>query len=97
MSTAQVKLVLDQVLQTLEFLHQQKFALPMGQVQTGLVHGNLNLNSLVVIKGKEPEFGTRDFIYLCDLSLWEQLFEPFQTEAMNGSVAKDLCKCLSIR
>ena len=90
MSTEQVRLVLDQVLQTLEFLHQQKFALPMGQVQTGLVHGNLNLDSLVVIKGKEPEFGVGDFIYLCDLSLWERLFEPFQTEVMNGSVAKDL-------
>jgi len=90
MSTDQVRLVLNQVLQTLEFLHQQKFALPMGQVQTGLVHGNLTLDSLLVIKGKEPEFGAGDFIYLCDLSLWERLFEPFQTKVMNGSVAKDL-------
>jgi hypothetical protein len=90
MSAEQVRLVLNQVLQTLEFLHQQKFALPMGQVQTGLVHGNLSLDSLVVMKGKEPEFGVGDFIYLCDLLLWERLFEPFQVEVVNGSVAKDL-------
>jgi PBP superfamily domain len=90
MSVEQVRLVLNQVLQTLEFLHQQKFALPMGQVQTGLMHGNLNLNSLVVMKGNNSEFGTGDFIYLCDLLLWERLFEPFQIEVVNGSVAKDL-------
>jgi hypothetical protein len=90
MSAEQVRLVLNQVLQTLEFLHQQKFALPMGQVQTGLVHGNLSLDSLIVVKGKEPEFGTGDFIYLCDLSLWERLFESFHTEVIQGSAAKDL-------
>jgi PBP superfamily domain len=93
MSTEQVRLVLNQVLQTLEFLHQQKYSLPMGQVQTGLVHGNLNLDSLVVIRGKGNEgweLGTGDFIYLCDLLLWERLFEPFHPEVVNGSVAQDL-------
>jgi PBP superfamily domain len=93
MSTEQVRMVLNQILQTLEFLHQQKYALPMGQVQTGLVHGNLNLDSLVVIRGKGSEgweLGTGDFIYLCDLLLWERLFEPFHPEVVNGSVSQDL-------
>lgn len=103
MSTAQVRLVLNQVLQSLEFLHQQKYTLPMGQVQTGLVHGNLSLDSLVVIRAKKEKdapdeepgtLGMKDFVYLCDLLLWERLFEPFhlaQSNGLsNGSVATDL-------
>jgi hypothetical protein len=93
MSTEQVRLVLNQVLQSLEFLHQQKYSLPMGQVQTGLVHGNLSLDSLVVIRGKATDewtLGSGDFIYLCDLLLWERLFEPYSPDTMNGTIAQDL-------
>lgn len=34
--------VLNQVLQTLTCLHQQKFTLPGGQINTGIVHGGLS-------------------------------------------------------
>lgn len=54
MTGVQVRRVLNQVLQTLEFLHGQKFRLPAGQVQQGLAHGNINLDSLL-ISGIEAE------------------------------------------
>ncbi|MEM9905317.1 MAG: substrate-binding domain-containing protein [Cyanobacteria bacterium P01_D01_bin.44] len=67
--------ILNQVLQTLTFLHQQKFTLPTGQVQTGMVHGNLSLESLLwVADDKAPE--THGFVYLTDFALWEKLFDP---------------------
>lgn len=69
--------VLNQVLQTLAFLHQQKFALPTGQVQTGIVHGNLSLDSLLWV---DDDKGDKDlipgYVYLTDFALWEKLFDP---------------------
>ncbi|AFY32730.1 substrate-binding domain-containing protein [Calothrix sp. PCC 7507] len=83
MTPAQVQQVLNQVLQTLEFLHEQKFSLPSGQVRQGLAHGNLNLHSLLIDK---ESF----FIYLCDLALWENLFNPPSTPATKPLPANDL-------
>lgn len=51
-----VSRMLDQVLQTLTCLHQQKFAIPTGQTQTGIIHGNLNLDSLLWVR---PNQGNR--------------------------------------
>ncbi|MCU0570218.1 MAG: substrate-binding domain-containing protein [Oculatellaceae cyanobacterium Prado106] len=101
LSAPQVHQILNQVLQTLEFLHQQKYSLPMGQVQTGLLHGNLTLDSLLVVKQKNTteneqeswkKYGIEngDFIYLSDLLLWERLFEPYHSQVPDGSVAQDL-------
>ncbi|MBD2211953.1 substrate-binding domain-containing protein [Calothrix sp. FACHB-156] len=78
MTADQVRQVLNQALQTLQFLHTQKLRLPSGQIQKGLVHGNLNLNSLLIVQNHQ-QYST---IYLCDLALWEGLFVPpsiFQT------------------
>ncbi|AFZ01411.1 substrate-binding domain-containing protein [Calothrix sp. PCC 6303] len=50
MSSSQVHLVLNQTLQTLEFLHGQKFRFPSAQIQNGVVHGNINLDSLLMVK-----------------------------------------------
>lgn len=83
MTPQQVRFVLNQVLQTLEFLHTQKFRLPSGHVQHGIAHGNLALNSLLI----DPE---NSFIYLCDLALWERLFDPSLAEIPNPSPARDL-------
>ena len=69
MTDKQVGQLLNQVLQTLEFLHTQKFSLPSGLEQDGLAHGNLSLDSLLIAP-QERGF----FIYLCDLNLWEGLF-----------------------
>ena len=68
-----VKKFLDQVLQTLEFLHQHKFQFSSGQVKQGLTHGALNLDNLLI---DSQNF----FIYLTDLYLWESLFDPSNSE-----------------
>ena len=85
----QVREVLDQSLQSLIFLHQQRFVLPAGQVQTGLVHGNLSLDSLLWVEPSNPETG-QPFVYLCDLALWENLFVPPSVTPPPHTIAQDL-------
>ncbi len=76
MTDKQVGQLLNQVLQTLNFLHTQEFRLPSGLVLNGLAHGNLSLDSLLIAP-QERGF----LIYLCDLELWEGLFVvPSETE-----------------
>lgn len=72
MAVSAVREVLKQALQTLEFLHTQKLRLPSNQVQKGLVHGNLSLDSILIKLEQNQNF----YIYLCDLALWENLFIP---------------------
>lgn len=72
MRAIQVREVLYQALQTLQFLHTQRLRLPSDQVQQGIAHGNLSLDSLLIIQINQQDFA----IYLCDLALWERLFEP---------------------
>ncbi len=71
MSQMQVRQLLQQGLQSLEALHSQKFRLPSGLVRSQLVHGNLNLDTVLVVPTLEGFF-----FYLCDLNLWERLFDP---------------------
>lgn len=81
--------ILNQVLQTLIFLHQQKFTLLAGQVQDGIVHGNLSLDSLLWItnpKAKESD----GFVYLTDFALWERLFDPALIDRGQPSYQDDL-------
>jgi hypothetical protein len=68
---APVREILSQILQTLDFLHKQKFSFPNGSIQNGLVHGNLSLDSVLW-----TEQQSQPFVYLCDLLLWEQCFDP---------------------
>ncbi|WP_375495324.1 substrate-binding domain-containing protein [uncultured Nostoc sp.] len=83
MSDCQVKKVVHQVLQTLEFLHGQKFRFKAGGVQNGLIHGNLNLDTLLLIKGESFGQDNLDFfIYLSDLAVWEGLFNPTQDKSL---------------
>jgi ABC-type phosphate transport system substrate-binding protein len=77
----QVRQILNQVLQTLWFLHHQKIRLPNGEIQHGLPHGNLSLDSLLIVSTSMPNqqaIATEHpfFIYLTDLALWEHLFLP---------------------
>lgn len=60
MNAIAVRQVLNQVLQTLEFLHTQKFRLPSGQVQHGIAHGNLSLNSLLIARSQESEVRSKN-------------------------------------
>ena len=91
MSPHQVRQVLNQVLQTLESLHGQKYLLPGGQLQTGLVHGNLNLDSLVILPDAESYYERPQLlVFLRDLSLWESLFIPPPLPTQIPQVADDL-------
>lgn len=98
MSVVQVQHVLNQVLQTLEFLHGQKFRLPGGQLQTGVAHGNLSLESLLLVPqarlansiATASRSETDFFIYTCDLALWEHLFAGPDTPSAPIAPAQDL-------
>lgn len=72
MAPSQVREFLSEVLQTLEFMHTQKLRFPSNQIQRGLEHGNINLDS-VLIKVENKE---RFVAYLCDVAIWENLFIP---------------------
>ena len=82
MPTERVRDLLAQVLQTLHFLHTQKLQLPSGQVQTGMAHGNLNLENLILAKNS--------YIYICDLASWERLFYPPLNTFLTQEPAQDL-------
>ncbi len=78
MPSQQVRRVLAQMLQTLWFLHNLPVRFTDGTVQYGLIHGNLNLDSLVIasnpqqLSGQEPQF----YVYAKDLALWQIPFQP---------------------
>jgi ABC-type phosphate transport system substrate-binding protein len=92
MPAHQVRQVLDQVLQTLTFLHGQKYRLPSGQIQTGIVHGNLSLETLLIepIAADVIPDDRQFLIHVCDLSLWESLFVSPAVRLAVPSVVKDL-------
>jgi hypothetical protein len=101
-SEHQVYRVLQQVLQSLKFLHGQRFRLPSGQIIAGMVHGTLSLDSLLIsTQHTDPEIPLVNqpqklgqdedfFIYLCDLMLWESLFLPSLVQSKIGSQPDDL-------
>ncbi len=76
MNAPQIRELLNQVLQTLEFLHSQKLRLSPHQNHQGLAHGNLNLDSIEIEFKSDREF----YIYLNDLALWENLFIPANSQ-----------------
>lgn len=84
MTAPQVREVLNQILQTLQFLHSQKLRLPSGQVRQGLAHGNLSLDSLLIVGNQQF------YIYICDLAAWERLFDPPPTQSLNPQPEQDL-------
>ncbi len=71
MTALQVREVLNQALQTLEFLHSQKLRFPSNQIQQGLPHGNLSLDSILI----QVE-NNQQYIYFDDLAIWENVFIP---------------------
>jgi ABC-type phosphate transport system substrate-binding protein len=72
MTSADVREVLNQGLQTLQFLHTQKLCFPSNQVQLGITHGNISLDSTLIKIENNQKFS----IYFCDLAIWENLFMP---------------------
>ncbi|MEM1393984.1 MAG: substrate-binding domain-containing protein, partial [Cyanobacteria bacterium P01_H01_bin.150] len=73
MKAPKVREFLIQALQTLIFLHTQNLSFPSGQVQNGLEHGNINLDSVLIKLQSNKQFFT---IFFCDLAKWENLFIP---------------------
>ena len=91
LSPAQVRAVLNQSLQTLASLHGQKYTLPAGQIQTGLVHGNISLDSIVIQPDADSYYETPQLlIFLRDLALWESLFILPSAPTHVPTVADDL-------
>ncbi|WP_157620629.1 hypothetical protein [Synechococcus sp. PCC 7335] len=74
-TNSMVRDLLDQSLQTLIFLHQQRFTVPTGQVRQGVIHGNLNLNSLLWA-ANASDSSPQGFVYVTDFLLWNTLFDP---------------------
>ncbi|MEJ6482965.1 substrate-binding domain-containing protein [Nostoc punctiforme UO1] len=72
MTSIDVREVLNQSLQTLQFLHTQKLRFPSNQVQLGITHGNISLDSTLIKLENNQKFS----IYFCDLATWENLFIP---------------------
>ncbi|MDJ0632286.1 MAG: substrate-binding domain-containing protein [Xenococcaceae cyanobacterium MO_188.B29] len=85
MEEEQVIKLLDQVLQSLEFLHSQKWKFTSGEIKQVLVHGNLSLDTLLI---SQTEVGF--LVYLWDLSFWEDLFDPTLEEVSTKRVIDDL-------
>ncbi|XWK89416.1 MAG: substrate-binding domain-containing protein [Phormidium sp.] len=91
-NTHQLRQVLYQVLQSLWFLHTQRLPISHDEIRQGLPHGNLSLDSILIGINtqasvlNEPQF----FIYLTDLVIWENLFQPPTFKAVGYSVDKDL-------
>ncbi len=71
LSPEQSRDIVSQLLQTLDFLHNQKFSLPSGAIQNGLIHGNLSLDSILWTGPLRSPF-----VYVSDLLVWEQCFDP---------------------
>lgn len=92
----QVRSLLQQALQTLEFLHTQKFRFPSGQVENGIAHGNINLDSLIADLSSNPSpfplspFTHSLFLYLCDLAVWENIFLPARVKPSALTKSQDL-------
>lgn len=91
MSATEVYRVLNQVLQSLESLHNQKFRLPTGQIESQIPHGNLSLESVLIATDPRPYLEQAQFqIYLTDLALWENLFAPPPRLSQLHSIEQDL-------
>lgn len=92
MSSQDLREFLKQVLQTLWFLHNQKIRLPSGEVRYGLPHGNLKIDSILIVRNQQQSASLTQhfFIYLCDLAIWEDLFLPLKLKIVNQTVSKDL-------
>ena len=92
MTSQQVRGVLYQVLQTLWFLHSHRLRIFGDEVQQGVPHGNLSLDSLLIAIDSppsaldEPQF----FIYVADLALWEDLSKPPTAKVIHHSPKQDL-------
>jgi len=92
MTPHQVRGVLDQVLQTLWFLHSHRLRSFDDDIEQGLSHGYLSLDSLLIASSSQPSALDKPqfFIYVADLALWEDLFKPPTAKFSARSPKQDL-------
>ncbi|PAX60083.1 substrate-binding domain-containing protein [Brunnivagina elsteri] len=92
MEASQVREVLNQALQTLQFLHTQKLRLPANQIQQGMAHGNISLDSILIKleKNQNHQSNQQFYIYFCDLAIYESLFEHPTVQASQAKPEEDL-------
>ncbi|MEG4631862.1 substrate-binding domain-containing protein [Microcoleus sp. AR_TQ3_B6] len=92
MTPQQVRGVLDQVLQTLWFLHSHRLRAFDYEIEQGLPHGYLSLDSLLIASSSQPSALDQPqfFIYVADLALWEDLFKPPTANFSERSPKQDL-------
>jgi hypothetical protein len=92
MTPHQVRGVLDQVLQTLWFLHSYRLRTFDDEIEQGLPHGYLSLDSLLIGSSSQPSALDQPqfFIYVADLALWEDLFKPPTAKFSYRSPKQDL-------
>ncbi|MEL6814016.1 MAG: hypothetical protein AAFP03_04280 [Cyanobacteria bacterium J06598_3] len=95
----QVRRALHQALQTLQYLHSSyRVRWPNNNIERGLYHGNLSLESLwvrrseVLVGVEEPQF----FIYFSNFALWEHLFGDPGEHRYRGEVAQSIAELGSI-
>jgi ABC-type phosphate transport system substrate-binding protein len=90
MTAKQIREVIKQVLGTLEFLGTYRMRFSDAKLEErGIVHGNINLRSLILKKTNFSSIDERQFfIYLSDLALWEHLFYAPDSERYKPNIAK---------
>ena len=96
-SPKQVVKFLDQVLQSLWFLHTNRIKFSSGRINNGMPHGNLSLDSILVEQKKlQPDEEPQLCVRLSDLSLWEDIFIAPNSPIKYTSAAQDLIDLGSI-
>jgi hypothetical protein len=86
MPAKQVRQVLSQVLQTLWFLHNHTIRFADGSTQRGLAHGNLTLDSLLLVADSQPTgmIEPQFYIHVSDLALWKIPFQRSDRSAQSA-------------
>ncbi|MER3435916.1 MAG: hypothetical protein C4288_21715 [Leptolyngbya sp. ERB_1_1] len=85
LSAPTMRYLLLQVLQSLWFLHGQMIDFADGQTQKGTAHGNLNLESLLIVP-ESTAWNAQFQVYLQDLELWEAVVRPIKAETISKSL-----------
>lgn len=103
LTAQQVRRVLHQGLQTLQYLHSSyRTRWPDNVVERGLYHGNLSLDSLWICPSPTSLQSTSDrddpqfFVYFSNFLLWEHLFATANEQGHRTRVAKGIVEIGSI-
>ncbi|MEA5519949.1 hypothetical protein [Limnoraphis robusta] len=92
LTPTQVSKILKQVLQTLQFLHNCYEVRLSQSMRTGIGHGNLNLDSILLVHNEtQSPFDEEDdqfSIYLSRIALWENLIDSLESEVNHPSLSK---------